>query len=68
MRLVTDLILSFGFYLTPIFYDPAKLSGVISDMQSFNPVARLLAMYRSVLLYGDMPSLGDVLTTAAMCT
>jgi lipopolysaccharide transport system permease protein len=73
--LVRDLqhILGVGmllwFYLTPIFYDPQRISPEAARWLMLNPMAVLVQAHRSVLLYGqapDLPSLGTVILLSVL--
>jgi lipopolysaccharide transport system permease protein len=61
-RHIVAVLLRLGFFLTPIFYDPAKM---IPErylwLYRFNPIVHLLEAYRAVILYGDLPSLESLL-------
>jgi lipopolysaccharide transport system permease protein len=73
--LVRDLqhILGVGmllwFYMTPIFYDPLRISPEAARWVMLNPMAVLVQAHRSVLLYGqtpDLPSLGAVILLSVL--
>jgi lipopolysaccharide transport system permease protein len=45
------------FYLTPIFYDPERISPEIARWIMLNPMAVLVQAHRQILLYGQTPDL-----------
>lgn len=61
VRLMVDVALLLGFYLTPVFYDAQSVPEAYRFVVYLNPMARLLGAYRSILLAGQIPSLGSFL-------
>lgn len=61
VRLLVDVVLLLGFYLTPVFYDAQSVPENYRFVLSLNPMAHLLGAYRSILLAGRAPSLGPFL-------
>ena len=57
---VVEVALLLGFYLTPVFYDPAEMPERLSWVVEFNPVARVIAAQRTVLIDHTWPSAGTV--------
>jgi lipopolysaccharide transport system permease protein len=53
--------LRLGFFLTPIFYDPAIVPESYQSLYQFNPMTHLLEGYRSLLLEGRLPELSTLL-------
>jgi lipopolysaccharide transport system permease protein len=53
------------FYLTPIFYETARVPDHYEWVIRLNPLTPLLDGYRSVLVEGHLPSAGPVAATAA---
>lgn len=71
VRLLVDVVLLLGFYLTPVFYDAKSVPVAYRFILDVNPVAHLLAAYRDILIAGKVPPLAPflVLTVigAAVC-
>lgn len=56
------------FFLTPIFYDISEVKpGLASFVYRLNPMASLIASYRSILYYGDYPGTDFFLRTFVTC-
>ncbi len=51
-----------GFWITPIFWNPAELSPILQAICRFNPAAILVSGYRDALLKGEIPTLQSVFT------
>jgi lipopolysaccharide transport system permease protein len=49
------VVLTFWFYLTPIFYDLDQLPPSISTWFSLNPMTTIVSAHRAVTLYGKAP-------------
>lgn len=49
------VILMFGFYLTPIFYDIQQLPANMQYWFFFNPMTALVSAHRSIVLYAQPP-------------
>ncbi len=54
-------VLSLGFWLTPVFWNPAGLPPVLHRFCQWNPAAILVDGYRQALLYGRLPALSSIL-------
>ena len=71
VRLLVDVSLLLGFYLTPVFYDPQAVPERYRFVLDVNPMAHLLEAYRDILVTGRVPPLASsaVLTMigAAAC-
>jgi ABC-type polysaccharide/polyol phosphate export permease len=66
-RLAVALLLSVGFYATPVFY---SLDGLASELQAvlrWNPVGALIEAQRDVLVHGAVPGPGTLAVLAAVC-
>lgn len=54
-----DVLLTFGFYATPIFYPlsmvSGRLNGVLFQLYMLNPMASLITAYREALLNNQLP-------------
>lgn len=66
-RLAVDLVLSLGFYATPVFYTRASLPENLRPLLDWNPMARLLESQRQVLIDGTLPSGRSVLLLTGFC-
>lgn len=60
---VIDLLLTLGFFLTPIFYDISQVPEKYQSVLWLNPIVPLLEGYRTVLIEGVWPPFDIVLTT-----
>jgi lipopolysaccharide transport system permease protein len=53
---IVTVVLRLGFFLTPIFYNPARM---IPEhylwLYRLNPVVHLLETYRAIILFGELP-------------
>ncbi len=58
---VVEVALLLGFYMTPVFYDPAEMPEDLSWLVDFNPVARIIAAQREVLIDQAWPSAGTMI-------
>ncbi len=66
-RLAVDLLLSLGFYATPVFYTRKAVPANLRYLLDWNPMARLLEAQRDVLIYGAVPSLRSVTLLTCFC-
>jgi ABC-type polysaccharide/polyol phosphate export permease len=57
------VVLSFGFWLTPITYDALLFPGPLETVALVNPVGRILVMLRAFLVYDNLPSTFFILST-----
>lgn len=57
VRLVVDLALLLGFYVTPVFYRPDALPEGARALAALNPMAHLIEAQRAVLVEGALPGL-----------
>ena len=58
---IWGVIVSAGFFLTPIFYQFDMLPQAIQDVLQFSPMVQVLTMAHHVVLYGTLPSVNTVL-------
>lgn len=49
------IFLLLGFYLSPVFYDPAAIPAAYQTLYRLNPMAVLIDTYRQILLSGTVP-------------
>jgi lipopolysaccharide transport system permease protein len=55
------VVLSAGFFLTPIFYQFDMLPEMIRNVLQFSPMVQIVTMAHHVVLYGTLPSINTVL-------
>ena len=58
---IWGVVLSAGFFLTPIFYQFDMLPEVIQNVLQFSPMVQIVTMAHHVVLYGVLPSINTVL-------
>lgn len=59
------VVLSIGFFLTPVFYDPSRLTGGRGALLAWNPLTRVLGFSRGALIGGTLDSAGLAASFAA---
>jgi ABC-type polysaccharide/polyol phosphate export permease len=64
---IWGVVLTLGFWLTPVMYDPYKVPEPLQTVALFNPVGRILSMVRSFLLFDNSPPWTFNVTTAFFC-
>lgn len=64
---IWGVVVTLGFWLTPIMYDPKYVPGPLASVALLNPIGRILVMLRAYLVYDNDPPLSFVITTAAGC-
>ena len=52
---IVSLTLLLAFYVTPVFYDRARVPGSLQWVLQINPMTTLIEAYRLVLLHGTLP-------------
>jgi ABC-type polysaccharide/polyol phosphate export permease len=52
------VVMTFWFYLTPIFYDMKQVPADLARWMSLNPMAPIVSAHRGVILYGQVPNWG----------
>lgn len=67
VRLLVDLLVQLGFYLTPVFYDPEIVPGRFRGVLEINPMAHQLEALRTVLLDGTLPAADTVIRLSVVC-
>jgi lipopolysaccharide transport system permease protein len=67
VRLFVDIALLLGFYLTPVFYGASSVPERYLWVVRINPMARLIAAYRDILIEGQLPDPGPFLLLVAGC-
>ena len=55
------MVLSAGFFLTPIFYRFDMLPEHVQSILQFSPMVQLVTMTQHVVLYGTLPSTNSIL-------
>jgi lipopolysaccharide transport system permease protein len=68
VRIVVEVALLLGFYLTPVFYDAESVPAGYRFLLQLNPMARLLNAYRDILVEGRLPEPGPLFVLLASCT
>ena len=58
---IWGVVLSAGFFLTPIFYQFDMLPEMIQNVLQFSPMVQIVTMAHHVVLYGALPSANTVL-------
>tara|TARA_B100000315_G_scaffold21276_1_gene18649 strand:- start:356 stop:1132 length:777 start_codon:yes stop_codon:yes gene_type:complete len=58
---IWGVVLSAGFFLTPIFYQFDMLPEAIRNVLQFSPMVQIVTMAHHVVLYGTLPSVNTVL-------
>lgn len=58
VRQIVGLLVSVGFWITPIFYGRAQVPDSLSWIYAVNPMAYIVGGQRSALISGNWPSLG----------
>lgn len=51
-------------YLTPVIYPMSILPDWLSPIVMLNPITNILQMFRSVMLYNSLPTLGSLVTAS----
>ena len=58
---IWGVVVSAGFFLTPIFYQFDMLPEMIRNVLQFSPMVQIVTMAHHVVLYGTLPSINTVL-------
>jgi lipopolysaccharide transport system permease protein len=66
VALFVDVALVLGFYLTPVFYDPASIPATYRFLIELNPIAQLIDIYRSILVDARLPEVSAVASVAVV--
>ena len=61
IEFIWGVVLSAGFFLTPIFYQFDMLPQALQNVLQFSPLVQLVTMAHHVTLYGILPSINTVL-------
>jgi lipopolysaccharide transport system permease protein len=67
VRLFLDIALLLGFYVTPVFYSASAVPSSYRWMMQLNPMARIIAVNRGLLIDGQLPDALPFLGLAAVC-
>lgn len=67
VRLLVDLSLVLGFYLTPVFYKYEFLPDEVQRVVALNPMTWMIGAQRAVLIGGDVPSVSTLGLLVAVC-
>jgi lipopolysaccharide transport system permease protein len=49
------VMLTLGFYLTPVFYDTTDIPSGFRTLYLLNPMGHVIGAYRSILMHGELP-------------
>ena len=55
------IVLSAGFFLTPIFYQFDMMPAQVQNVLQFSPMVQIVTMAHHVVLYGTLPAINSVL-------
>ena len=58
---IWGVVLSAGFFLTPIFYQFDMLPEYLQNILQFSPIVQILTMAHHVVLYGMLPTVNSIL-------
>ena len=61
------VLLTLGFWLTPVMYDPHYVPAPLANVALLNPVGRILVMLRGFLIYDNYPPWTFTLSTILFC-
>jgi lipopolysaccharide transport system permease protein len=64
---IWGVILTLGFWLTPLMYDPYKVPEPLQSIALLNPIGRILTMARSFILFDNSPPWSFNVTTVLFC-
>lgn len=67
VRLGVDLLLSIGFYATPVFFTLARVPGEVRQVLALNPMTQLIEAQRRILVDGVLPDARPLLLTGLVC-
>jgi len=63
---IWKVVLSAGFFLTPIFYKLELLPEFIQEILFFSPMVQIVTIGRDLVLYGNLPSLDSIIVAVGM--
>lgn len=67
VRILVDVGLLLGFYLTPVFFTAEQVPPGLRVLLTLNPVAGLLEMQRDVVVEGVLPPVSQLAVSALVC-
>lgn len=67
VRLLVDLSLVLGFYLTPVFYRYQLLPEEVQQVVALNPMTWMIGLQRGVLIDGGYPSPATIVMLVTAC-
>lgn len=67
VRLLVDLSLVLGFYLTPVFYKYQLLPEEVQRVVALNPMTWMIGAQRAILIGGDVPPVSTLGLLVAVC-
>ena len=63
---IYGIILTLWNYLTPVFYSTEILPGTLQKIMKFNPLYRFIEAARSIVLYGQAPTISSLVIIGLM--
>jgi lipopolysaccharide transport system permease protein len=67
VRLLVELSLVLGFYLTPVFYKYQLLPEEVQRVVALNPMTWMIGAQRAILIGGDAPAASTMALLVAVC-
>lgn len=67
LRQLTPLLIMMLMFITPIFYPQNLIPAQAHFVVELNPMARIIEIYRSIFMEGNLPNIESLLITALMC-
>ncbi len=64
---IWNVVLTLGFFLTPIMYDPHNVPAPLAMVALLNPVGRVLVMFRAYMLFDNLPTWAFSISTTVVC-
>jgi len=59
------IIVHVMFFISPIFWYVGEVDGILLDIMKFNPVGQIIELAHQVVVFGQVPPIGDWLYTSA---
>lgn len=67
VRLLVELALVLGFYLTPVFYKYQTLPDEVQQVVGLNPMTWMIGAQRAILIGGDTPAASTIALLFVVC-
>jgi len=68
MNQIWEVVLTIGFFMSPIVYPLSIINPSILTYYMLNPITRFIEMYRGVMIVGRLPSIEDLLVVVVSGT